>query len=123
MDDEFYTIGDYIAHKSCIFDGTYFSNSKYVYVYQGIDHLKQKCVIIDKINENIDVQIHSILINQHCKFPWLTFYGPNIYIELYCDRFMNESIEFESYEEFYDYMYKHYPHLIKSHDIKIALKD
>jgi len=32
-------------------------------------------------------------------------------------------IEFESYEEFYDHIHERHPHLIKSHDIKIALKD
>jgi len=74
MDDEFYTIDDYIAHKSCIFDGTNFSNYKFIHVSYGIDCLKQKCDMIDKINENIDIQIYCRFDNI-TKYPCIAIYG------------------------------------------------
>jgi hypothetical protein len=122
MDDEYYTIDWYIAHKSCTFDSGYFSNSKYTRVSNGIEYLKQRCDMIDKINENIDVQVYSMLINE-IKYPCVAIYGRPININFYYEYGCKKIVKFESYEEFYDYMYKHYTHLIKSHDIKIALKD
>jgi hypothetical protein len=122
MEDEFYTVGIYIAHKSCTFDGEYFSNPKHACI-GGIDYLKQRCAMIDKINENIDVQVCSTLINEILEFPCIEIYDLPFKINFYHGNDWTKSIKFESYEEFYDHMYKHYPHLIKSHDIKIALKD
>jgi hypothetical protein len=37
MEDKFYTVGSYIAHKSCISNGEYFSNTKYASTISGID--------------------------------------------------------------------------------------
>jgi hypothetical protein len=79
--------------------------------------------MIDKIDENINIPMRGILVNE-IKYPCVAIYGRPININFYYyEKDRTKSIKFESYEEFYDYMYKHYTHLIKSHDIKIALKD
>jgi len=115
-----------IAHKSCIFDGKNFSNAKCGLIWDGIDWLKQKCDTIDKINKNIDISIYNEYDNKEIpKFPCVWICCPNNYIELYSSKYdeLGKNISFNSYEEFYDYIYEHHTHLIKSHDIKIALKD
>ncbi len=126
MDDKYYTIDGYIAHKSCIFDGTNFSNSKYVQVFQGIDWLKQKCAMLDKIDENIDIQIYYSHSKEIIKFPFVQFVqmcSYNFCTRLYGETNIDSFIDFRTYEEFYDYMCINHHHLIKNRDIKIALKD
>jgi len=113
-----------IAYKSCIFDGEYFSNTKIVPMDIGIDYLKQKCALIDKINDTFDIHIYELSINKFIDFPHVTVHSRYLYIKMnYMNHKFINYIKFNSYEEFYDHVYKHYPHLIKNRDIKIALKD
>jgi len=117
-----------IAHKSCIFDGKCFSNTKFTYASNGIDYLKQKCVIIDKISENINIPLRDTLVNEPIKFPYINVIGIGcksgfaIYLFDDSNGFMSYK-KFYDYKCFYDYICLNYPHLIKIHDIKIALKD
>jgi hypothetical protein len=123
MDDEYYTIGDFIAHKSCTFNGTCFSNAKYLYMHQDFVALEKRCNLIDKITENINLPI-DFAYSANC-------YGCRNYIYLLNNNNIEFCLEadpypyklFKSYEKLYDYISQNYPHLIKSHDIKIALKD
>jgi hypothetical protein len=124
MDDEFYTIGSYIAHKSCVFNDGYFSNAKFMLTHYDINRLKQKCDLIDKINDNIDISIHNEYGKEPFKFPCVSINCLTSNISLcYVSKLNDQFVRFNSYEEFYDYMCEHHTHLIKSHDIKIALKD
>jgi len=123
MEDEYYTVNGFIAHKSCKYDGKYFSNAKYASTIGGINYLKQKCDLIDKINENIDIPIWSALVKEIVNFPHIVL-CTSFCIKLYYERGpLYKYIDFSSYENFYDYMYKNYTHLIKNYDIKIALKN
>jgi hypothetical protein len=125
MDCEYYevTIGNtnYILHKSCISDGKYFSNAKYVYKSQGFVALEKRCNLIDKITENINLPIHFMRnadIYNDCDHLYL-----NTTDSYMCYRVEFHHKTFKTYEELYDYTRLNHPHLIKSHDIKIALKD
>jgi len=119
MEDEFYTVYGYTAHKSCIFDGRYFSNAKYVCQYNDFAALEKRCNLVDNITENINLPISFMYCKRNhinCNFVYIDSYNNmRVYLPLV--------IEFASYEELYDYISQNYPHLIKSHDIKIALKD
>jgi hypothetical protein len=131
MEDEYYTVNGFIAHKSCTFDGHYFSNAKYFakyfsndkYCYNGDDFitLEKRCNLVDKITENINLPMAFSKCGSaysHCCHIYLR---NNNTIEHWSGDKYHKT--FESYEEFYDFMCLNYPHLIKSHDIKIALKD
>jgi hypothetical protein len=121
MEDEFYTINEYIAHKSCEFDGKYFSNAKYGYNVDDFAVLEKRCNLINKITENINLPIGSKFCTRNLDNRGHVYLSRYNIIEHWSGYKYHKM--FKSYEEFYDFMCVNYPHLIKSHDIKIALKD
>jgi len=104
----------YIAHKSCIYvDGKYFSNNKFIFKdYHSFQYLKDKCNLIDEIENNTYINVQNSIR-----------FSPQSIQILFCFVVGGKKEKwFEIFEDFYNYIHINYPHLIKNNDIKIAIK-
>jgi hypothetical protein len=117
LPDKFYILKafiNYIADKSCIYDGNTFSNKKLIRLdcHIRIKTLQIKCDIYDKIEEKTHFVNGKFNDLEITVVDDVNLYIKNLFVK-----------SFENVDNFIDYITKEYLECIKNNDIKIALKD